>query len=261
MRPREAVLRALELGLSGLTFTEHYDTHPEDWPTCCYDDEAYGADIAALRAEFGGDIHMGKGIEVCCQPDRMKRILEFLAGCDFDVVMLSVHWVDNGASAIHDRNRWAGKTADAMSRAYLAAVLNATEICVNLKQQNRSPFNVLGHLDLVRRYSRRFLETDAPLGHQDLVDAILRNCLAADLVPEINTSSLRQGLDEPMPGPAVVRRYAELGGTALVLGSDAHAVEHLGAGLERAAAMARDCGISRQAVFKNGCMESLPLAE
>jgi len=259
--PRGAVLRALELGLAGLTFTEHYDVHPEDWPTCCYDDVAYSADIAALRDEFGGDIAIGKGIEVCHQPDRMEGILDLLARGGFDAVLLSVHWIDGGAGAIHDPGHWAGKTADQMSRAYLASVLQATEFCVRLKQQGSNPFNILGHLDLVRRYSQRFVGTDEPLGHADLVDGILRNCLAAGLVPEINTSSLREGMAEPMPGAAVIRRYAELGGTAVALGSDSHVVEHVGAGLHQAATMARHCGIDRLAVFKNRHIRTVPLAK
>ena len=247
--PRDCVLRALEVGLGGLTFTEHYDTHPEDWPTCIYDDEAYSTRIATLRGEFAGAIHIGKGIEVCYQPDRMGDILGFLADHDFDMILLSVHWV--GASAIHDRNHWEGKSVEQMSRAYLTAVFDATELCVRLKRQGNNPFNILGHLDLVRRYGQRFLQSEEPIGHGDLVDRILRNCLAAGLVPEINTSTLRQGLSEPMPGDAVIRRYAELGGTAVSLGSDAHTMASVGAGLQQAAALAQRYGVDQLAVFKN----------
>ena len=255
--PRDYVLRALERGLSGLTFTEHYDTHPEDWPTCRYDDEAYDADIAALRGEFGRDIMIGKGIEVCHQPDRTDRILGFLAGRDFDVVLLSVHWV--GDWPIYHRRDWEGKTSAQVSGAYLGAVLGAAEMCVRLKRRGGNSFNILGHLDLVRRYTHRFLQSDEPLGHEDLVDEILCCCLAADLVPEINTSSLRGGLTEPMPGESLVRRYAELGGTAVALGSDAHTAQDVGAGLTQAAAMARRCGIEHQAVFQNRRMRAVPL--
>ena len=257
--PRAAVIRALDRGLAGVTFTEHYDTHPEDWPTCCYDHQAYNADIAALRDEFGDDIAIGKGIEICHQPEHLESILGLLTRGGFDAVLLSVHWTASGA--IHDRRLWERKTAEEISRAYLTAVLEATETCVRLERQGGNPFNILGHLDLVRRYSRRFLDTDEPLGNADLVDAILRNCVTVGLVPEINTSSLRQGLTEPMPSAAVIRRYAELGGKAVALGSDAHTVEHVGAGLHQAAAMAWSYGIDRLAVFQNGCARTVPLAE
>ncbi|MCP4593200.1 MAG: histidinol-phosphatase HisJ family protein, partial [bacterium] len=214
--PRDNVRRALELGLDGLTFTEHYDTHPVDWPTCRYDHQTYSADISKLRAEFGSRIFIGQGVEICYQPDRMPQLLEFISEGGFDLVVLSVHWA--GDWAIHDPERWTGKTAAEMSRAYLTTVLQATETCLRLKQADGNPFHVLGHLDLVRRYSYRYLHTDDPLGCGELVEAILRNCLAAGVIPEINTSSLRQGLTDPMPGEAVVRRYAELGGRMIALG-------------------------------------------
>ena len=73
---------------------------------------------------------------------------------------------------------------------------------------------------------------------------------AADLTPEINTSSLRQGLDETMPNPATIRRYAELGGKAISFGSDSHRAEDIGAGFDTATAMLRNAGLQGLAVFQ-----------
>jgi histidinol-phosphatase (PHP family) len=71
-------------------------------------------------------------------------------------------------------------------------------------------------------------------------------------VPEVNTSTLRGGLGEPMPGPAIMKRYSELGGTMTSLGSDAHKADQIGSGLEKAAAMLLNAGISQAAVFQDG---------
>jgi histidinol-phosphatase (PHP family) len=255
--PRANVLRALEMGLGGITFTEHYDTNPEDWPTCRFNDDAYTADLALLREEFGDALHIGRGIEICYQPGRMDRILGFLETGHFDLVLLSVHWMHD--AAIHHRGRWDGRTVDDLKQAYLTTVREAAEMCARLQRGAGSPFHVLGHLDLVRRYAKRFLGAEEPLGHPDLVDDILRTCLEADLIPEINTSSLRQGLNEPMPGAAVIERYAKLGGTAIALGSDAHTAADIGSRLDDAAALAQRCGISQLAVFKSGRLEPVPL--
>ena len=43
--PAEDVEAAVARGLSGLTFAEHFDTHPDDWEECCYDDAAYSTAI------------------------------------------------------------------------------------------------------------------------------------------------------------------------------------------------------------------------
>jgi histidinol-phosphatase (PHP family) len=247
--PRENVEAAIARGLQGLTFTEHFDTHPDDWSTCVYDDAAYSDAIAALRSDFGDRIFIGKGIEVCFQPRRMDFILDFLARHSFDMVLLSVHYF--GELAVHERPSWEGVAPLEGARQYLGNVLRAVEFCERLQGGGkRRVFDVLGHLDLVKRYTQRFFgEHDvSPFAAQ--IDEILRGCLRADLTPEINTSTLRQGLTQTMPNADAVKRYAELGGAAMSVGSDSHKSADIGAGFDQAAAMLRDAGIPRQAIFR-----------
>ncbi len=247
--PAENVRAALAAGLAGLTFTEHFDTHPDEWSTCRYDDAAYSETIAGLRQEFGQCIFIGKGIEVCYQPDRMDFILDFLAAHQFDVVLLSVHWA--GGRQLGWREHWDGLDAETGTRLYLERVLEAAHHCGELRRRHDRPvFDILGHLDFVKRYTHRFFQTTCIHQYGELIDDILRACLAADLTPEINTSTLRQGLFEPMPGPDTVRRYAALGGRAMSLGSDAHRTDAVGAGLPDAADMLRHAGIFSTVVFR-----------
>jgi histidinol-phosphatase (PHP family) len=110
---------------------------------------------------------------------------------------------------------------------------------------------VLGHLDVVKRYSLRYYGSYDVSPFADLIDDILRACLAADLTPEINTSSLRQGLSETMPNGQTIRRYAQLGGEAVSFGSDSHRAEDIAAGLDVVQTMLRDAGLQGLAVFKN----------
>lgn len=247
--PSENVRQAIRAGLAGLTFTEHFDTHPSEWPACRYDYDRIAATIAELRASFGEQIFIGHGIEVCYQPAQMEWVLKYLEDRRFDVVLLSVHW--HGGRALHLREHWDGLDADAGTRTYLEAVLEAVDFAGELASRGQRVFDVLGHLDLVKRYTQRFFGRFDVRAHADLVDAILRACVESGLVPEVNLSSLRQGLDEPMPAEWVVRRYAELGGEAMSLGSDAHVPEHVGAGLAEGVAMLRRAGIERLAVFKD----------
>ncbi len=246
--PRENVRAAIERGLGGLTFTDHYDTHPSEWPLCRYNYEAIAEVVAGLRSEFGDRIFIGHGIEICYQPPQMERILPFLETHRFDLVLLSVHWV--GDRAVHVREHWPGTAPEQMTRAYLEAVLEAARFAGDLARGGRRPFDVLGHLDLVKRYTQRFHGRYDVRGFAGLVDEILAACLEASLVPEVNVSSLRQSLAEPMPADWAVRRYVELGGRAVSLGSDAHAAEHVGADFADAAVMLRREGVASLAVFK-----------
>ncbi len=246
--PTANVEAALARGLAGLTFTEHFDTHPDDWETCLYDHESYSATIERLREHFGDAIFIGKGIEVCYQPDRMDFILDFLEGRQFDMVMLSVHYF--GARPIHVRENWVGLGAADGTRRYLETVLEAVRFCEELLRTHGRVFDVLAHLDLVKRYTVRFLGRSEVSQFGGLLDEILGACIAADLVPEINTSTWRQGLAEPMPGADAAARYVRLGGAGMSLGSDAHRAEDIGADFDRAVAMLRAAGLQHVPVFQ-----------
>jgi histidinol-phosphatase (PHP family) len=246
--PAAHVRRAIELGLAGLTFTEHYDTHPSEREACVYDYERIAQTIGSLRSHFGDRIFIGLGIEICYQPDQMDEILAHLDAHAFDVVLLAVHWFDG--RALHERGHWENLDAEAATRSYLTTVLGAVRFVLELRRQGRRPFDVLGHLDLVKRYTQQYFNEFDIRPHKELVDEILRTCLEADLVPEVNLSSWRQSLPEPMPADWVVRRYARLGGEAMSLGTDAHGAKDVGHGIAEAAAMLKREGIQRLAVFK-----------
>ena len=247
--PATNVRRALERGLAGVSFTDHFDTHPIEWPFCRYDYEKIARMIADLRAEVGNGLFIGHGIEICFQPDLIDMILNYLDDRTFDIVILSVHWFDG--RALHLREYWDGHSSQSGTHAYLQAVLKAVRFAGRLRaERGRRVFDVLGHLDLAKRYTQRFFGRCDVDDHRDLIDEILRACLEADLVPEVNLSSLRQASGEPMPAFSVAGRYAELGGEAMSVGTDAHRPEHIGEGVAQAAAELGRQGIRRQAVFK-----------
>jgi len=255
--PAANVESAVAKGLAGLTFTEHFDTHPNDWSGCVYNDEAYTADLGQLREHYGSSIAIGKGIEVCYQPERMALILEFLDQHEFDLVLVSCHYF--GGRPVHQRRSWEGIEAAEGTRIYLEGVRDAMRSCAKLHERRGSVFHVLSHLDFVKRYSQRFLGSVHVADCGDLFDEILRACLDADIIPEINTSTLRQGLGESMPGSEVVKRYAALGGTCMSLGSDAHRAEDIAADFDTALAMLRDAGIANLAVYFSGERRLVPV--
>lgn len=246
--PAANVEQAIARGLAGLTFTEHFDTEPSDWQGCRYDDASYSATIALLRQRYGKEIFIGKGIEVCYQPDRMDFILSFLEGHRFDLVILSVHYF--AGKPVHRREHWMDIDVEEGTRRYLNTVLEAAQLCSRLKRSRGHCFDVLGHLDLVKRYTQRFAGSYDVGPCAELIEEILQIALEAELVPEINTSSLRQGLSETMPGKLAVDTYARLGGTAMSIGSDAHRSDDIGAGFDEATSLLRAAGLQRTAVFK-----------
>ncbi len=255
--PVDNVRQAVEAGLTGLTFTDHFDTHPTEWPVCRYNYEGIARAVAESRTQFGEQIYIGHGIEVCYQPGQMHRILEFVEQRRFDVVLLSVHWVQD--RAMHICEHWEDWNLQQATRLYLKAVLDAVRFVEELARQGRRPFDVLGHLDMVKRYTQRFKGGYDLGGCRDLIEEILAGCVQCGLIPELNTSSWRQGLPDPMPADWIVRRYAELGGTAMSLGSDAHRPEDVGASFDAAVELLKANGIACSAVFRNRTLHFQPL--
>jgi histidinol-phosphatase (PHP family) len=179
----------------------------------------------------------------------MDFIVDFLDRHQFDLVLLSVHYF--GGRPVHQRASWSGIDAATGTREYLNQVREAARFCERLHRRRGPVFQVLGHLDVVKRYSLRFCGSYDVSPFSELIDEILLACLAADLVPEINTSSLRQGLAETMPNAATVARYAALGGTCVSIGSDAHRPEDIGKNFEQATGMLRAAGIRHLATYQS----------
>jgi histidinol-phosphatase (PHP family) len=248
--PEENVACAIQNGLAGLTFTEHFDTNPAEWDRCVYDDAKIAAELESLRGRYGKQVFIGKGIEVCYQPARMDFILDFLAKHQFDVILLSVHWAQG--RPVHEREHFEAMDARTFIINYMEAVRDATANLVQMKRQGRQPFQVLGHMDFAKRYAKRYFDFEGPVDTPELVDAILRNCLEAGIIPEVNTSTLRNKMREPMPGPATMKRYAELGGTMMSLGSDAHTPQYVGSHFDVALDMMQSAGLRQVAVFRQG---------
>lgn len=256
--PKLNVRRAIELGLGGLIFTDHFDSHPTERERCLYDYDAIAADVTSLRERFGDQIYIGHGIEVCYQPQETERILAAITDRPFDLVILSVHWV--GDRALHQREHWEGVDSESATQSYFRAVLEALRWAGDLGDQNGGRlFDVFGHLDVVKRYMGLYF--DAPEIRPDpaLLDDVLNACMAADIVPEINLSPLRRGLGEGMPSQWIVQKYAEMGGKTMSLGSDAHKSHDVGGHMEEGVEMLRRSGIANVSVFRNRRRNEVPV--
>lgn len=255
--PDENLQSAVDRGLGGLCFTEHYDTHPRDWPGCIFDDDALSETIRRLRERAGDALFVGKGIEVCFQPPQMDRILTALDRGRYDIVLLSVHY--SADRPLHKRASWEGHDPAEVIETYFRGVLDALHFCEAHHAKHGQTFHVFTHLDLVKRYATRFLGSYDAVPCESLLDDIASSLVASGVVPEVNTSTWRQGCDEPMPGKDFITRYARAGGTAMSIGSDAHRSEHIGAEFERAVACIRAGGIESFAAFESGVRRDVPL--
>lgn len=95
----------------------------------------------------------------------------------------------------------------------------------------------MGHIDFPKRYYGEIYYEEA------VINEIFRNLLEKDLVIEINTSSLRKGHVQTMPGKELLEIYKANGGKYVTIGSDAHIVEDIGADYETARSLLEEVGL------------------
>jgi len=113
-------------------------------------------------------------------------------------------------------------------------------------------FEVVGHLDLVKKLGRR--PSKAMAAAEDEALAAIRD---AGLAIELNTSGLRSATREAYPSPSLLARAAARG-IPLTLGSDAHVAADVGRDFARAVALARAAGYASTLRLSDRQEEALP---
>jgi histidinol-phosphatase (PHP family) len=239
--------RATTLGLAEVGFCEHMDFDPRDHDFLFLDPAGYAREIAAARA-LVPDVRLRQGAEITYQACLEAEIRSWLGRRPWDYVVTSVHVVDyaDGWTLVSERNA---------SQAYFDTHSQRQSYLPYFEELLRAARSglgdVLGHLDLVKRYGVRHYGPFEPADFEEEIRAVLRAAVERGVGLEINTSGLRQPPGEPYPALAVLRWYHELGGEILTLGSDAHHAGYLGDGIVEAMDLARAAGFRAVVTFES----------
>lgn len=240
---------ALRAGVGTLALTNHYELdsilagrlQPPDY-------EAEEQELLAAREKYAGRLTILRGIEIgqpYADPEACEKLLR---ARPYDVVLGSVHLLSNGLDFYDYRNlELSDEEFRAMWEDYLGLLL---------KNASGSPVDVQTHITYPLRYippERRARITGLPGREVELFEPILRRLAERGIALEINTSTVRRPdahLPEPDPGLTLLKRYRELGGELLSMGSDAHRPADMAAGLREGALLAQEAGFRYLTVFR-----------
>ena len=120
-------------------------------------------------------------------------------------------------------------------------------------------FDVYGHLDYVVRYGPHKDAQYSFEKYRDILEDILKLLIEKGKGIEINTGGLKYGLKELHPCTGLLKRYKELGGEIVTVGSDAHKPENIGFGFARAEEVLKACGFRYYTLFQQRRPAFLPL--
>ena len=237
------VEQAIALGLTRICFTDHMDY---DFPTkyqlpFVFDPDTYFKKLSFIKEKYKDQIKVLCGIEIGMRPYLSKRYETLITSYPFDFVICSTHLV--GDIDPYYPEFWEGKTKEEGILLYLDSILD------NIKTYDN--FDVYGHLDYIIRYVPDKDCTYSYDDYKEKIDEILRLLIQKGKGIEINTSGFKYGLGVTHPKAEIIKRYIELGGKILTIGSDGHKPEHLAFDFEKACKMLLALGITQYTIFEN----------
>jgi len=87
--------------------------------------------------------------------------------------------------------------------------------------------------------------------YSDILDEILKLLLDKGKGIELNTGGIKSGMRDFHPCTDILKRYREMGGEIITVGSDAHKPQDLCQGFDRAFDVLKECGFSYYTIFEN----------
>lgn len=231
-----------EMGTNIFAVTDHFDLpyykarNSIDSILACYEE--------IDKTNVDG-IEIIKGIEMSeIQWDypETKRIIKKI---NPDVVIGSVHSIlFKGEISIHlrDFKKLTEAELDEFLHLYFSEVYKTA----------RCGCDIIGHLTLPLRYLASKFNIFVDLNnYKDDIDKILKYIVENNIALEINTSALKAGIKDFLPDKEIIKRYLDMGGKMLTLGSDAHTSENASYGFDKAKEMLNSLGVNEAYYFKD----------
>lgn len=244
------IAAARDRGIAVIGFTEHLPLPDDLDPVreysmprselADYVREIEGLKVAASDPPPGAQVPGPKvlvGIEADWLPDRMDWVEPLLASQSFDVVLGSVHFLDEWAfddPAL--RARWDTVDVDLVWERYFARVVDAAK---------SGMFDVMAHPDLVKKFGHR--PSFDPL---ELYEATANELADAGVAIEVSTGGLRKPVAELYPSAAFLAALGRAGVPA-TMGSDAHVPAEVGFGFDASRAALQAAGYRSVVYFEN----------
>ena len=240
--PMENMIRAaVRKGLREIACTDHVDyDFPSDGPEFMVDYDKYLPTFNQLKKQYRRNIDLVLGVEIGCQPHTAHLADKLVKSQPFDFVICSTHAVDRQNCS--NGEYFTGKNQQSAYQGYLEGVLANVSTFQN--------YDVCGHLDFIVRYGDYQHKSLVLANHHEVVDAILKQIITTGHGIEVNTAGYRYGLNQTHPSLEIVKRYRELGGEIITMGSDAHQASHVGANLEIAREILLAAGFKNYTVFR-----------
>ncbi len=233
----EYIEKAISLGISEIAFTDHIPL-PDGFDLAHRmkqsEMESYSTLIQKTQQKYP-EIKILFGIEAEYYEGFEKFTENFLKQYDFDIVIMSVHfikeWSDGNWVFNYD---FAYKSIKEIYLEYLKSIKKGIDTGL---------FDVVAHIDIIKKPGLSIMKL-VPEAASD----ILSNIKKSQMVLEINTSGFRRKIAEPYPGNDWFETISELQ-VPVCIGSDSHAPDQVGLGFNSIYTLLQNKNIKQIAHF------------
>lgn len=225
---KNMVAAAEKAGLKAICFTDHMDYDPKGGEqTMCFSLPEYRGTYESLSPS---QLEIYRGVEFGFLPDNRDVIREDIQKYPYDFAIGSIHFLDG--IDVYYPEYWEGKTYEYAIAHYLEGLLSSVKY--------QDDFDVLGHITYLGKAGANPKHEPILLkDFREVVDEIFKVLVSKGKGIEINTS----GMDKCgafLPDEAYLRRFKELGGTVVTVGSDAHHSDRVGQYCREAACLVQE---------------------
>ncbi len=234
--PMEDVCRTAEAcGLRHIAITDHHDIALETFRIPNF--AVYLEEIERCRAQHPA-LTIARGLELDYRSETWERMQTLPERLDLDYPLLSLHYVDDVDP--YDPAFFQGLTQRQGYEKHLYHL-------IDMLRWVEGHF-VIGHITYVSKFAPYPDNTLRYADYADLLDEVLRLIVSKGYGMELNTSG-RKNNAGILPDLDIARRYRELGGEILTIGSDAHTTDFVGRWIDDAEEVARQAGFRHLAVY------------
>lgn len=247
---------ALLKGMTHLCFTEHMDM---DFPVSdketenifLLDTDSYYQNYLEIQEKYGSKITLLFGLEWGMQPHLSDKMYSYVNQYPFDYIIGSEHTTNRKDPYYPEY--YNGRSEYEAYCEYFEDIVRNLDCLETTKNKNNSEKNMidtLGHLDYVVRYGPCKNSDYSYSKYGDYIDEILKRLIDRGIAMEINTGGYKYNLKDPNPSFEVIKRYRELGGEMITIGSDAHSADMLQYEFVKLSQLLKNCGFKYHAIFK-----------